>query len=293
MIIKKLKTKPERMCIIHDNANEPDPKAGDIFVFSVNKNEFQFGRVVADKVSSGPTDTNNIYIVIYIYIASSVSKDVIPFSLLTINNLLIDPIIFPIDYWKMGYMQTVAHEDVNVATVHEPLCFQVKHLVGDPCFDENWIQIKKQNICGESGIWNIFGLEQKVCSALGQPIEDDNDKKENKKSNSFVDIKMSEYEGTHSLAIEAQENITKVFEVYGEGLTGNGYDMQSLFKNIIKNKNPDLLDSIDFDSEANMFCLYTKHKKIVEEVKNIIIDSIYNENALMTEIKNVPEEEWE
>ena len=144
-----------------------------------------------------------------------------------------------------------------------------------------------------SGIWNTYGIEQKVCMALGLTVEDYFEKKENIKSNSFIDIKISEYEGTYSLTVDIQENITKVFEAYGEGLIGNGYDMQSLFKNIIKNKNPVLLDSIDFDSEANMFCFNTKNKEIVEDVKNLIIDSVYNENSLMTEIKKVPEEEWD
>ena len=275
--------------LLPDGAKVNEPKLGDIFTFSIKEGEYMFGRVIADKVL-GQGISEGKLIVIYIYKILSKSKIEVSYASLTLDSLLAGPFILLKDNFKFGYLEIIHYESISDINVHFPICFEIRHLVGNPSENQLGEKIEKQKICGMSGIWNIAAIEQKVCAALGQPIKDVADKKENK---NFIEINISEYEGTHSLTIEVQQNIMKVFEVYGEGLTGNGYEMESLIKNIIKNKNSDLLDSIDFDSEANMFCLNTKDKKTVEEVKNIIIDSIYNENSLMTEIKNVPEEDWD
>lgn len=283
----------ERMNILlPDGTKVNEPKLGDIFTFSIKEGEYMFGRVIADKVL-GQGISEGKLIVIYIYNVTSKSKTDVQYSSLTLDNLLAGPFILLKENFKFGYLEIIYYESINDVNVHFPICFEIRHLVGNPCENQLGEKIEKQKICGMSGIWNIAAIEQKVCMALGLPVADYSEKKESKKSNIFIDIKISEYEGTYSVTVDIQENITKVFEAYGEGLIGNGYEMESLIKNIIKNKNPKLLESMDFDSEANMFCLRTENKEIVEEVKNIITETLHNENALMTEIKNVPEEEWD
>ncbi len=58
------------------------------------------------------------------------------------------------------------------------------------------------------------------------------------------------------------------FDLYTDA-DGNGYDWESLAHTFIKEKFPNLIKHIKFDSEANMFCAYSEnsdalHKFIIE-----------------------------
>ncbi len=172
-MVRKLKELPKRMRIIHTNSKISKPKKGDIFTFSINEGEYMFGRVIADDATaSGFCTEDKKNLVIYVYNQKSESKEDIPLKQLTLKNLLVDPIEFPFDYWRMGYFETVGYEEISEKNTHLPICFDNQGLGFMDYVDEHRNEIKKQKLIGVKGLWNIFGLEKEICRALGEKVEE-------------------------------------------------------------------------------------------------------------------------
>lgn len=92
-----------------------------------------------------------------------------------------------------------------------------------------------------------------------------------------------QYKERFSVCLETGDYLQDVFDARSdEGFEGNGYDWESLAKALIKEKCQELADGLEFDSEADMFCVYSKDDKILRdficlfkkvcEDKNIIMD---------------------
>ena len=61
-----------------------------------------------------------------------------------------------------------------------------------------------------------------------------------------------------SICLNVGEYLKEVFDTRAdEGFAGNGYDWESLAKVYIEEKCPDLFEELEFDSEADMFCVYS------------------------------------
>lgn len=68
-----------------------------------------------------------------------------------------------------------------------------------------------------------------------------------------------EHEGSASVCLEAGGYLQDVFDTRAdEGFEGGGYDWESLAKVFLEEKLPDLMEKVGFDSEAGMFCAYSK-----------------------------------
>lgn len=50
-----------------------------------------------------------------------------------------------------------------------------------------------------------------------------------------------------------------------EGFEGNGYDWESLAKVFIQERCPEALGQLIFDSEAGLFCVYSKQKEMLRK----------------------------
>jgi hypothetical protein len=75
-------------------------------------------------------------------------------------------------------------------------------------------------------------------------------------------------QGDKSLAfcLDVGEYKKELFELREkEGFCGNGYDWESLAREFIKEKCPEITSKIDFDPEADLFCAYSKNKKILKK----------------------------
>lgn len=68
-----------------------------------------------------------------------------------------------------------------------------------------------------------------------------------------------------------------------EGFEGNGYDWASLAQVYLEEKQPELAESIDFDPEGSMFCVYSDDK---QALKDFILGfkSACEEDALIREL---------
>jgi len=61
-----------------------------------------------------------------------------------------------------------------------------------------------------------------------------------------------------SVCLNAGEYLQEIFDTRAdEGFIGNGYDWDSLAQVFLDEKCSDMQDSIKFDSEADMFCVYS------------------------------------
>lgn len=74
------------------------------------------------------------------------------------------------------------------------------------------------------------------------------------------------HEGSASVCLEAGEYLQEVFDTRAdEGFEGGGYGWESLAKVFLEEKCPTLLEQIHFDSEAGMFCAYSKDTDALKE----------------------------
>lgn len=75
-----------------------------------------------------------------------------------------------------------------------------------------------------------------------------------------------EYEGSASVCLTANEYLQEVFDTRAdEGFEGSGYDWESLAKVFLDEKLSALIEKVNFDSEAGMFCVYSKDKEALQE----------------------------
>ncbi len=87
----------------------------------------------------------------------------------------------------------------------------------------------------------------------------------------------SEYKETASVCLDAGIYLQEVFDSRAdEGFEGSGYDWESLAKVFLDEKCPELISEINFDSEAGMFCVYSKNmealQKFILNFKNACMD---------------------
>lgn len=73
----------------------------------------------------------------------------------------------------------------------------------------------------------------------------------------------SEYKETASVCLDAGMYLQEVFDEVG--FEGSGYDWESLAKVFLDEKCPELISEINFDSEAGMFCVYSKNMKALQK----------------------------
>ncbi len=75
-----------------------------------------------------------------------------------------------------------------------------------------------------------------------------------------------EHETSASICLEVGDYKVDLFELRADdGFEGNGYDWESLATVFLKEQVPHLVDIVDFDSEASMFCAYSSNKDALIE----------------------------
>ena len=75
-----------------------------------------------------------------------------------------------------------------------------------------------------------------------------------------------EHDDHASVCLTAGEYLQEVFDTRAEeGFEGSGYDWESLARVFLDEQCPQLAAEIDFDSEAGMFCVYSKNREALRE----------------------------
>jgi len=100
------------------------------------------------------------------------------------------------------------------------------------------------------------------------------------KNNTYYPFTLSEHEGISSLLLTDMK--WGAFEK--EGFLGSGHDWNRLIRNLVKDKFPNRLKMLDFDSEADMFCVKSHNKEPLEKIVNLVSLFYDDENKLIENI---------
>lgn len=65
---------------------------------------------------------------------------------------------------------------------------------------------------------------------------------------------------------------------------GNGHDWNRFIENLLRDKLPNILPNLEFDSEADMFCVRSEDKSQLEKIATLIAPLYDNESALEAHI---------
>ena len=69
-----------------------------------------------------------------------------------------------------------------------------------------------------------------------------------------------------SVCLNAGEYLQEIFDALADkGFEGSGYDWESLAMVYLAEKRPDLVENINFDSEAGMFCVYSETPEAMQD----------------------------
>lgn len=169
----KMKDLPERMIVINEPNIKHIPKLWDIFTFSINPWEYMFWRIILvwpkAKWCFWDWEKQVLY---YFYNIKLNNKKLNDFSVLTLDKLLIWPIISYKEYFQLWYFEIIGNEEITIKNVHFPICFELRERITDWKWyrdpDDNIID--KQEICWSWGTFNIFWIQSYILSALWEPI---------------------------------------------------------------------------------------------------------------------------
>lgn len=100
-----------------------------------------------------------------------------------------------------------------------------------------------------------------------------------KQENPYYPFVTSRHENSISLLL-AQDLKWDAFEE--KGFLGNGYDWTRLIENLLKEKRPELLSTLEFDSEADMFCVVSEEEEPLLQVAEIV-SAFYDDEELLKE----------
>ena len=100
------------------------------------------------------------------------------------------------------------------------------------------------------------------------------------KNKIYYPFTFSEHEGVSSLLLTD----TKWDAFEKKGFMGNGHDWSRLIGNLVKDKFPNILEILDFDSEADMFCVRSHDKEALKEIANLVSLFYDDDNRLMENI---------
>ena len=85
--------------------------------------------------------------------------------------------------------------------------------------------------------------------------------------NYLLPFKIMKFDDKYSLTLDQSNFDKNIFTSRAsDGITGTGYDYESLFRTFITGKLPHLSREFYYDSEAGMFCAYSDNKKSIEEL---------------------------
>ncbi|WP_445362593.1 Imm51 family immunity protein [Microbulbifer sp. ANSA003] len=99
-------------------------------------------------------------------------------------------------------------------------------------------------------------------------------------NNTFYPFKLSEYGGAYSLLLTDLK-----WDAFEEaGFLGNGHDWNRLIENLCKDKQIDLIQALEFDSEADMFCVRSHNKEVLEKISEFVSEFYDDKDSLLNHI---------
>lgn len=85
-----------------------------------------------------------------------------------------------------------------------------------------------------------------------------------------------------SVCLNAGKFLQEVFDTRADdGFEGGGYDWESLAKAFLEEKCPDLTEKIIFDSDASMFCVYSRDTGALAEFIRLFKEACENRPLIL------------
>lgn len=139
------------------------PVAGDLFAMQLPDERYLFGRVVSTEAMAGPSMGGAI--MIYVYRPLFPSKDVPERAELSVEQLLVPPMMTNRLPWSRGYFETVARWPLEPGDVLGQHCF--RSWVGR-YFDEAGNELPRAvEPVGDYGLHSYRTIDDEISDALG------------------------------------------------------------------------------------------------------------------------------
>lgn len=137
--------------------------AGDVFVAMPLDGLYLYGRVISTEAQLVGMEGVNL---IYVYRVRSDAQAHVPWDQLSVDDLLIPPVLTNRLGWSRGYLKTVDHRPLAPGDVLSQHCFRSSV---DECFyDERLNKIPARvEPCGNYGLSSYVSLGIKIALALG------------------------------------------------------------------------------------------------------------------------------
>lgn len=97
--------------------------------------------------------------------------------------------------------------------------------------------------------------------------------------------------GAFSLLLRNLDTLASAFEAAGH--TGNGYSWQALAQHVLDSDLPELVERIEFDSEADMFCAFATDRGSLERLGEHLATLARHPKSLTKAIAAVPSSAWD
>ncbi len=142
-------------------ASRKKVREGDIFVLNILKNKYHWGRVISINASTGGFPDSTL---IHIYNIETNNYETIPS--LSINDLLVPPLITNAMAWRKGFFYTVANSPIESGDRLPQYCFE--DVVFKKFVDENGNTIPHRvEPCGYDGLESYRTIDDVLSERLG------------------------------------------------------------------------------------------------------------------------------
>jgi hypothetical protein len=89
--------------------------------------------------------------------------------------------------------------------------------------------------------------------------------------------------GQFSLTFDDLDDYAEIFE--DQGWEGNGYAWEGVVQTVLSERSPELLEELEFDSEAGMFAVYATDLDPLREVAGVIREAVVDLDMLAEAIE--------
>ncbi|WP_232088955.1 Imm51 family immunity protein [Streptococcus suis] len=233
--------------------SKAQPCEGDIFVVSVIEGQYLYGRVLQANIKSKASSFFNQKNVIVIFNQRTESLSLENYHA-DYSDLLIRPMIVDNAYWSRGYFYTVANIPLTEEEIHLDLGFYRIHprrqyfctAAGEEIF-------KEPKILGLYGVSTITGVAAEVNRELiRRQCEIGTVFRTTETPDSII------FDLTDSNLMRISSKIEEIEpDVYM-----NGYNWEKLIQAMLSDCSPELLNGLEFDSDANTFIAYYGSNKL-------------------------------
>jgi len=166
--VRKQKYPPERFARLTE-IKWRQPELWEIFTFSINDEEYMYGRVIHMSPKFDSSEANpNENLLIYIYKPVSKIKKEIPE--LKKEDLLVTTIAWR-EIWQRWHFETLEQRELSEKDFYSPICFNYDHLMWDNFRDEKGKILDKEYYpCLRAWLPNIHWVENGILKALWEKV---------------------------------------------------------------------------------------------------------------------------